>query len=44
MIPNLPNTSAGLVLVHGEVEHPTRVEGRYLPFAAFAVISLTLAV
>ncbi|MBS0328102.1 MAG: hypothetical protein JSS46_16350 [Proteobacteria bacterium] len=43
MIPNLINTVTGLVLVYATVLHPTWVEQRYFPMAAFAAIILVMA-
>ncbi|MFO1506310.1 MAG: hypothetical protein U1F23_04420 [Lysobacterales bacterium] len=44
MIPNLINTIAGLALVYATVLHPTWVEQRYVPFAAFAAVILVMAI
>jgi hypothetical protein len=43
MIPNLINTLTGLVLAYATVLHPTWVEQRYFPFAAFAAVILAMA-
>ncbi len=43
MIPNLINTITGLVLAYAAVLHPTWIEQRYLPLAAFAAIILVMA-
>jgi hypothetical protein len=43
MIPNLINTIVGLALAYATVLHPTWVEQRYVPFAAFAAVILVLA-
>lgn len=43
MIPNLVSTLAGLALVYATVLHPSWVEQRYLPFAAFAAVILVMA-
>lgn len=43
MIPNIINAITGLALVYATVLHPTWVEHRYFPLAAFAAIILVMA-
>lgn len=43
MIPNLINTLTGLALAYATVLHPTWIEQRYLPLAAFAAVILAMA-
>ena len=43
MIPNLVNTITGLALAYAVVLHPTWVEQRYFPLAAFAAVMLVMA-
>ncbi|KAB2899191.1 MAG: hypothetical protein F9K31_08210 [Dokdonella sp.] len=43
MIANLANTVVGLVLAWATILHPTWVEQRYFPLAAFALVMLALA-
>lgn len=44
MIPNLINTVVGLVLAYSVVLHPAWVGQQYLPFGAFAVVIIVMAV
>lgn len=43
MIPNIINTVVGLALAYAVVLHPTWVEQRYVPFGAFALVILVMA-
>lgn len=43
MIPNLINTIAGLALAYVVVLHPTVAEQRYVPFGAFALVFIVMA-
>lgn len=43
MIPNLVNTLLGLGLMYATVLHHTWVEQQYLPFGAFALVFLVMA-
>lgn len=43
MIPNTINTLAGLALMYATVLHPTWAGRQYLPFGAFALVILVMA-